>query len=270
MQRRLAFSALVSAGCALALPGYARRVVDQGQAHVQESPAAPAAMANEGAEASAQQVADAEIASSVVRTPPRHESALSQMGAPSAASGAGAAPDFWSVPRSVWLRRSATGEQVRCTYWADGQVRAREYEQVCWLLRDVRMTSALEDRARSGQRTPQGWYGYAAIDVNLLDVLYALSAWLDLFGKSAPLQILSGFRHPVTNSATEGAARSSEHTRGAAADIHVAGVSVEALGRFGQWLGAGGVGFYPSRGFLHLDSGRVRSWSDKPSGARRR
>jgi uncharacterized protein YcbK (DUF882 family) len=163
----------------------------------------------------------------------------------------------------------STGEELRTTYWANGSLIAGEYEKICWLLRDVTMMKRLAELERSGRPKPAGWFALAAIDVDLLDVLYALNAWLNLHGVNKPLQILSGFRHMVTNSALEGAAQLSEHTRGAAADLHVPGIQVQDLGQFGQWLGGGGVGFYPSRGFLHLDSGRVRTWSGSQSRRRR-
>lgn len=190
-----------------------------------------------------------------------HASNLHELGRPNDMNG-GSGADFWSVPRSVWMTRPQTGEQIRCTYWRDGQVVRSEYERLCWFMRDARMMDNIERSRRAGRAAPASWYGYAAIDMDLLDVLYALQAWLRWFKIEQSLTLLSGFRHPVTNAATEGAAQMSMHTLGQAADIHITGVSAEQVGKFGVWLGGGGVGFYPGRGFSHFDSGRVRSWGE--------
>lgn len=174
---------------------------------------------------------------------------------------------FWERPRWVWLKRSVTGEQIKVVYWQDGVLLAEPYNQVCWFLRDVRferMLAANDPKIRlalnRGQITDQHLSAWVLMDSVLLDILYAFSAWLAMFGINAPIILTSAFRHLITNLMTEGAARDSWHMQGGAADIVVPGVSPVALAKFGQWLSGGGVGVYPSRGFIHLDRGRVRSW----------
>lgn len=167
---------------------------------------------------------------------------------------------FWDRPRSVWLRRPATGEEIRSTYWANGALVEHEYRRLCWFLRDPKMVVRMEQRRRQGLAVPHSWYSAVEYNVVPLDVLYALGGWLDHFGMSRAIVLTSAFRHPLTNAATEGAALSSHHTRGAAVDVVVPGVPAEQVGRFSQWLRAGGVGFYPSRHFTHVDAGRLRSW----------
>lgn len=176
-------------------------------------------------------------------------------------------PGFWERPRWVWLRRPATGEQLRVVYWNDGRLLEDAYRQVSWLLRDVRFERMLaarhpaiaqalgEGRIRQEHLSP-----WVLMDPVLLDVLYAYSAWLSAFGMSRPLDMTSGFRHLITNDMTEGAARASHHVRGEGADLTVPGVNVVALAQFGRYLQVGGVGLYQSRNFLHIDRGRVRSW----------
>lgn len=45
-----------------------------------------------------------------------------------------------------------------------------------------------------------------------------------------------------------------------AADISIPGVGVEQIAKLAKAIGVGGVGVYPSRNFIHVDIGRVRSW----------
>ena len=64
----------------------------------------------------------------------------------------------------------------------------------------------------------------------------------------------------ITIEATEGASQNSKHPRGEAWDGHIDGISTTALAQFGAYLSGGGVGFYQRKNFVHLDSGRLRSW----------
>lgn len=167
---------------------------------------------------------------------------------------------FWSAPRSVWMRRPATGEQIRLTYWANGQLIHGEYERACWFMRDVQMQARIDSLIASGRAVPSNWYAWLGMSQRLLDILYALGAWLEWYRIGRPLVLTSAFRHPHTNAGTEGAARNSKHQSGGAADIVVPDVSSDAVGRFGLWLRGGGVGFYPDRNFTHVDDGAVRAW----------
>jgi uncharacterized protein YcbK (DUF882 family) len=77
---------------------------------------------------------------------------------------------------------------------------------------------------------------------------------------AAPVRVTSGWRSPAHNLAVGGAQRSL-HLDGRAADIVVAGYTSLALtgvieGLIAQGLLAdGGLGTYPSRGHVHLDTG---------------
>lgn len=153
----------------------------------------------------------------------------------------GQSADFWSLPRELWLYRPATREQVRAVYWADGQLVVDGYVQICKLLRDVRAGAAVQ------------------FDLVTLDIARGVYGWLRANGIDKPLIINSGFRTVHTN-AHEGGVRNSFHTKAQALDLRIEGVSSESIGRFGQYLAGGGVGFYPSKGFTHLDRGRVRTW----------
>lgn len=152
--------------------------------------------------------------------------------------------DFWSLPRELWLCRNTPSgwEQTRSTYWADGELIIDGYRNVCTLLRDVKANNAVQ------------------MDVVLLDILRGVQGWLQVSGINKPIIINSGHRTQSTNANTEGSARNSLHLYGKAADIWVEGISTEYLARLGVYLSGGGVGFYARKGFVHVDSGRLRSW----------
>jgi uncharacterized protein YcbK (DUF882 family) len=153
------------------------------------------------------------------------------------------ANDFWSRPRELWLKRSATGEEVKAVYWANGQLHSKGYVDLCRLLRDVKAGQAVQ------------------MDIVLLDILRGINGWFDAAGLSRPIVINSGFRTLHTNSGLEGAARNSMHLYAKAADLRMEGIPTAYLAKLGVYLSGGGVGFYQSKGFVHVDSGRLRTWS---------
>jgi uncharacterized protein YcbK (DUF882 family) len=83
----------------------------------------------------------------------------------------------------------------------------------------------------------------------------------------AKIDLISGYRSPKTNAALRaaggehtGVASKSQHMLGKATDIHMPGVSLENLHLAALSMRGGGVGFYPKDGFVHVDTGRVRTW----------
>lgn len=153
--------------------------------------------------------------------------------------------DFWSLPRELWLKRKIGKnqyEEVKAVYWANGQIVLDGYYAVCHIMRDVQMDLAVQ------------------FDVVTLDIARGVYGWLLHAGiNDRPLIINSGYRHPKTN-AREGGARDSFHMRAQAFDTRIEGISPDSVGRFGQYLAGGGVGFYPSKGMTHFDRGRVRTF----------
>ncbi len=152
--------------------------------------------------------------------------------------------DFWYKPRELWLYRYATKEQIRATYFADGQMVAEEYNRLCWFMRD----------ARAGKMV--------AMDQVLLDVLNGIQGFYRLNGWNYPIVLNSGYRSPETNNKLlgEGAAKNSMHLYGKAADVYMPGAPVRDVARLGLHFKQGGVGFYESKGFVHIDTGNLRSW----------
>ncbi len=99
------------------------------------------------------------------------------------------------------------------------------------------------------------------IDRNLLDQLYALQQSV---GSGGVFEVISGYRSPRTNAKlrnkSNGVARKSLHMQGRAIDVRLTDVSTGNLYKAALAMKAGGVGYYKKSDFLHLDTGRFRTW----------
>lgn len=100
-------------------------------------------------------------------------------------------------------------------------------------------------------------------------LLLVLSQIRDKLGVApqAKIDLISGYRSPSTNNALRerggahtGVATKSQHMLGKATDIRMPGVALDNLRLAALSMKAGGVGFYPKDGFVHVDTGRVRMW----------
>lgn len=98
------------------------------------------------------------------------------------------------------------------------------------------------------------------IDMLLIEYLEKIRAH---FGK--PIHINSGYRTPEHN-AKVGGVKNSYHTKGRAADIVVQGVKSLDVARFAETFVCGGVGWYETASFTHIDT-RPRHvlWKDSGS-----
>jgi uncharacterized protein YcbK (DUF882 family) len=83
--------------------------------------------------------------------------------------------------------------------------------------------------------------------------------------KSDVVNVVSGFRHPKYNlmlrKKGRQVARDSQHTHGTAVDFRIPRVPVRKLEQWAKAQKLGGVGVYTSSGFIHMDTGPIRSWS---------
>nr|WP_153306432.1 DUF882 domain-containing protein [Desulfogranum japonicum] len=99
------------------------------------------------------------------------------------------------------------------------------------------------------------------IDSSLLDLLWSVQHRLSRRGW---FEVISGYRSPTTNkllrSRTTGVAKKSLHMRGKAIDVRLPGVATTSLRRCAISFKRGGVGYYPKSDFVHLDTGRFRTW----------
>ncbi len=145
--------------------------------------------------------------------------------------------------RKLRLLNLHTHERLNVIYWAEGQYVPEVLTEIDYHLRDF----------RTGDVAP--------IEPKLLDTLYELQRRVDSNGV---YHVISGYRSPRTNAMLaqnrHGVAKKSLHTRGMAIDLKLPGRRLRDLNRAARALKAGGVGYYPKSGFVHLDVGRVRYW----------
>ena len=101
----------------------------------------------------------------------------------------------------------------------------------------------------------------ASMDVRVIEFLAAVNRRV---GGPHEIHVISGYRSPEYNARLirqgRGVAEHSLHMDGMAVDVRIPAVGLDALRRAALSLGSGGVGYYPRSGFIHLDSGRPRSW----------
>jgi len=145
--------------------------------------------------------------------------------------------------RSLSLYAVNTSERLRVDYCVDGRYQPDALAAIARLMRDHRADAV------------------HAIDPKLLDAIAALGRTL---GTAEPLHVVSGYRTPQTNEQKRrherGVAVASYHVSGKAVDLFVPGRQLASVRRVALALRAGGVGYYPRSGFVHVDTGPVRSW----------
>lgn len=139
-----------------------------------------------------------------------------------------------------------TNERLQTVYWQHGAYVEQALTDINFILRDHRTNDVIE------------------IDTGLLDLLHALQQKL---GTEQPFHIISGYRSPKTNAMLRrqgrGVAKKSMHMKGQAIDLRVPKRSTKSIRQAALALRLGGVGYYPSSGFVHVDTGRVRQWRGK-------
>ena len=85
-------------------------------------------------------------------------------------------------------------------------------------------------------------------------------------GVQAKYEVISGYRSPATNSMLRAGghkvAEHSQHMEGHAIDVRLEDCPLARLHELALAAKRGGVGYYPRSNFVHLDTGRVRSWQE--------
>lgn len=146
--------------------------------------------------------------------------------------------------RRLAFRNLHTEERLAVTYWERGAYVPAALEEIDMILRDH----------RTGDVRP--------IAPGLIDLVHALTARL---GAAQTVLVVSGYRSPATNALLhandpQGVAGSSLHLTGEALDLCFENRSLRRVRDVARSLQAGGVGYYPRTGFVHVDVGRPRTW----------
>jgi uncharacterized protein YcbK (DUF882 family) len=145
--------------------------------------------------------------------------------------------------RQLRFYHTHTSEKLDIVYAHNGAYVPEALAEVNYLLRDF----------RNGEVHP--------IDPRLLDILHAVRLRT---GGRGPFEVISAFRSQATNDAlrhnSAGVARNSMHLKGRAIDVRLADVESRDVRRLAIAMRRGGVGYYPDSDFVHLDTGRVRTW----------
>lgn len=145
--------------------------------------------------------------------------------------------------RTLALYNTHTDEKLKATYFRGSSVDNGALKDINYILRDH----------RTGDVFP--------IDLKLLDLLTELH---HKTGSKHPFQIISGYRSPKTNkmlnAESSGVAKRSMHLDGKAIDIRLADVKLRDLRDTAIAMKRGGVGMYTGSNFVHVDTGRVRTW----------
>jgi len=148
-----------------------------------------------------------------------------------------------TASRSLRFHHTHTGESLAVEYFSRGSYAPDALEAINRHLRDF----------RTGEEH--------VIDPSLLDLLHRIQAATHT---SVPFEVISGYRSPKTNQMlrekSSGVAASSLHMQGKAIDIRLRDVPLSTLRAAALDLRAGGVGYYPDSQFVHVDTGRVRTW----------
>ncbi len=99
------------------------------------------------------------------------------------------------------------------------------------------------------------------IDAPLMDYLFEVA---HLAGAPPVFSVISGYRSPQTNEMLHerngGVASHSLHMEGRAIDVRLHGVDCASLAGKALAMQRGGVGYYNRSDFVHLDTGRFRTW----------
>ncbi|HEX6770905.1 MAG TPA: DUF882 domain-containing protein [Acidobacteriaceae bacterium] len=84
----------------------------------------------------------------------------------------------------------------------------------------------------------------------------------------ATIDVVCGYRTQETNeilrASSRGVAEHSQHILGHAIDIRVPGSTTARLRNAALSLNEGGVGYYPTTHFVHVDVGAIRTWTYAP------
>jgi uncharacterized protein YcbK (DUF882 family) len=148
------------------------------------------------------------------------------------------------VQRDIEMNHLHTSEQIGLVFAVDYQYVDPALNKLNYFLRDHYSNDV------------------GVMDPALYDFMYQIRR--DLSARRS-YEIISGYRSPKTNehlrtSRGGGVARRSLHMDGKAIDLRLPGVPLAELRDAAIAQEMGGVGYYSRDGFVHIDTGRVRTW----------
>lgn len=147
--------------------------------------------------------------------------------------------------RYLELHNTHTSETVSVVYRRGDEYLPRAVESLRQVMRDHRSNTAHD------------------IDLPLYDQLHDLA----IAARCDPrFEIISGYRSPESNAGMaarpgSGVARHSLHMEGRAIDVRMHGCDCSALRDLALAAAQGGVGYYRRSDFVHIDTGRFRTWN---------
>ncbi|WP_446809352.1 YcbK family protein [Methylomonas sp. 2BW1-5-20] len=150
----------------------------------------------------------------------------------------------FATHRALAFQNPHTGDKLNLTYFERGRYLSDALDEISFLLRDHRTDDV------------------HPIDPELLDQLHDLKQML---GLHQPFDVICGYRSPLTNAKLHaehtGVANNSFHMHGRAVDIRIERFDLRRIHNAALAMHRGGVGYYPSSNFIHLDTGTFRTWS---------
>lgn len=145
--------------------------------------------------------------------------------------------------RSLKFHHTHTGKTLEAAYWIDGAYNPLALEDLNEFLADWRDLQETQ------------------IDPHLLDILWQIQQET---GNDGVFEVISAYRSSETNEmlreTTTGVAQKSQHVLGKAIDVRLRGLDTAKLRDTARELHLGGVGYYASSDFVHIDTGRPRYW----------
>lgn len=146
-------------------------------------------------------------------------------------------------PERLFIKSQRTGEVFNDVVRQGAVIFDDAYAQLDHLMRDWRRDETI------------------SMDRSLIDLLLSVQHEV---GHQEPITLISGYRSQSTNDMLRRrmgkVAKNSYHIRGMAVDLRINGTSTGALRQVAIHQNAGGVGYYPGQGFVHLDTGPIRHW----------
>ena len=149
-----------------------------------------------------------------------------------------------AVDRTLELFHTHSSEVVSVVYRRGDQYDAAGIARLRHFMRDYRNGEAHD------------------IDIALYDQLHDLATAAKC---DARFSVISGYRSPETNAqlaaASKSVARHSLHMQGKAIDVRLHGCRCDNLRDLALAAQQGGVGYYRKSDFVHVDTGRFRTWA---------